>query len=932
MVSLNCQCLNTKKVDALKLFLSSMNSDTSPISCIVLQETWCDSLVDMPFFSLPNYNMVSKPTRISAHGGLIIYIHDRFQYKQIDIIDDSPYFENICIEVWNKYAHFDKFLICDIYKPPSGTTEHLVDFTNKFTQWAAAINEKSKKSYLCGDFNINLLQIQTNQHFNQFYDSLTSTGFIPKITLPTRISETSATLIDNIFTNNIDRAHVSGILSRKFSDHQMIFSLQKCNKCQKLKHNEKYIEVELTSQDNLDKFAAEIKESKICERINSNADADPNANLDILTNIINAAKNNNIPQKVKKFNKRRDKKEPWMTNELLLMVNRKNELYVDWKRSAKHSENYNGKKVNFKTYEKIVDNEIVQAKKIYYSNVFHMYKSSMKKTWQIINETLSRKKVDNMLPDTFIKNGNELSDPKEIANAFNEYFSKIGSNLASNINCTEDGQSYKVYLQNPTLKKFAFKKVNDNEVLSIINKLKNKKSRGADNISNQLLKTIKQELCKPLTIIINQMIETGVYPEKFKISKITPIYKKNERTNIANYRPISLLPTLSKIFERVIHTQLYTYFDENKLLSEQQYGFREKHSTELAAVKLVDYINHEMDIGNIPEAIFIDLSKAFDTLNFDILIHKLQFYGLSGNSLALMKSYVTGRMQYVLFNKTKSDLAIITTGIPQGSILGPLLFSIYVNDIINSSDKLQYLLYADDTTLYFNREHFTPHNANLEINNELSKVMNWLKLNKLSLNVQKTKYMTFHKSQKNVTPLNLSIDDIPIDSVDEFNYLGIILHERLTWKNHINMVTNKIAKVSGILNRLKHIFPQNVLLSLYHTLIISQINYGMLLWGSDIRSVEKYQKKAIRNITNSHILAHTEPLLKDLGLLKVGDIFKLRLLKFYYKLMNNELPSYFVTYVPIITNETYILNHDYALRTGARPAIRTPRIHHVFAE
>ena len=161
---------------------------------------------------------------------------------------------------------------------------------------------------MCGDFHINLLQIQTNQHFNQFYDSLTSTGFIPKITLPTRISETSAILIDNIFTNNIDRAHVSGILSRKFSDHQMIFSLQKCNKCQKLKHNEKYIEVELTSQDNLDKFAAEIKESKICERINSNADADPNANLDILTNIINAAKNNNIPQKVKKFNKRRDKK------------------------------------------------------------------------------------------------------------------------------------------------------------------------------------------------------------------------------------------------------------------------------------------------------------------------------------------------------------------------------------------------------------------------------------------------------------------------------------------------------------------------------------------------------------------------------------------------------------------------------------------------
>ena len=223
----------------------------------------------------------------------------------------------------------------------------------------------------------------------------------------------------------------------------MIFSLQKCNRRQRLKHGEKYIEVEFTSQDNLDKFSAEIKYFKICESLNSNVDADPNANLDILTNIINAAKNNKIPPKVKKFNKRKDKKEPWMTNELLLMVN---ELYVDWKRTTKHSENYNGK--SFKTYEKIVDNEIVLAKKFDHSNIFHIDKSSMKKTWQIVNETLSRKKADNMLPDTFINNGNELSDSKEIANVFNEYFSKIGSNLASNINCTKDSQSYKVYLQN----------------------------------------------------------------------------------------------------------------------------------------------------------------------------------------------------------------------------------------------------------------------------------------------------------------------------------------------------------------------------------------------------------------------------------------------------------------------------------------------------
>ena len=311
------------------------------------------------------------------------------------------------------------------------------------------------------------------------------------------------------------------------------------------------------------------------------------------------------------------------------------------------------------------------------------------------------------------------------------------------------------YLNNPTVHHFNFNTITESETLSIINKLKNKNSSGKDEISNKLLKSIKDEIAKPLTIIINQSLKTGVFPDALKIAKVKPLYKKGDNFCLNNYRPISLLPTISKIFERVMFTQLYSYLNANNLLSEQQYGFRSQHSTELACVKLVDYITTEMDnIKKIktPTAIFLDLSKAFDTLNFNILLNKLHYYGIDGISLSLIKSYLTDRFQYVQSENSESDLLEIKTGIPQGSILGPLFFSIMINDLVNSSNKFKFLMYADDTTIYFNLEDFPIENREVLINNELEKVNKWLKLNKLAVNVDKTKSMLFHK-RRPVTPI-----------------------------------------------------------------------------------------------------------------------------------------------------------------------------------
>ena len=213
--------------------------------------------------------------------------------------------------------------------------------------------------------------------------------------------------------------------------------------------------------------------------------------------------------------------------------------------------------------------------------------------------------------------------------------------------------------------------------------------------------------------------------------------KRGDTALLNNYRPISLLPTISKVFERVIYSQLYAYFNDNNLMSEQQYGFRAQHSTELASVKLVDHIIKQMDNRyetKTPVAIFCDLSKAFDCLNFDIFLSKLEYYGVDGTPLALIKSYLSNRYQYVQFENCKSDLLEVKTGIPQGSILGSLFFSVLINDIVKSSSKLSFLMYADDTTIYFNLEDFPALNREQEINKELEKLNLWFKLNKLTLN------------------------------------------------------------------------------------------------------------------------------------------------------------------------------------------------------
>ena len=298
-----------------------------------------------------------------------------------------------------------------------------------------------------------------------------------------------------------------------------------------------------------------------------------------------------------------------------------------------------------------------------------------------------------------------------------------------------------------------------------------------------------------------------------------------------------------------------------------------------------------MDKGITPLAIFLDLSKAFDTLDHSILISKLEHYKIKNNCLNWFRSYLSNRNQYVQYDNVHSSNYKINIGVPQGSILGPLLFIIYINDLHNASDFFNFILYADDTTLLYPLKY---NNAS-RINTELTKISDWLSVNKLSVNVAKSKCIIFHHKKKKIDHIipSLYMNDNPVERVTHFDFLGITLNENLNWSSHTNKIANKISICSGILNKLKQYLPSLILKTIYNSLIVPHLNYGILAWGYESNRISKLQKKVIRIITNSKFNSHTEPLFKYLRLLTVSDIFKLCCYKFYFKYCNSMLALYF---------------------------------------
>ena len=516
----------------------------------------------------------------------------------------------------------------------------------------------------------------------------------------------------------------------------------------------------------------------------------------------------------------------------------------------------------------------------------------MKEKWKILNKLCGRSKEKAKYCEFIINKGVKVHNEKCIADAFNDFYINVGPTLANKIDSANVKLSYDEFLIDINCKSSMFvAPTNENEVINIVSKFASKSSQDVYGLNMKVIKGIMQVIIKPFTHICNMSLKSGVFPNDLKIAKVLPLFKSGEKSEVSNYRPVSILPQLSKIIEKLFEIRLRRYIDEKGFLFKGQYGFRKNHSTNLALNEMVNMIVDALDNKMYSIGVFIDLKKAFDTVDHELLIDKFRYYGIRGIASNFLKSYLSNRTQFVKYKDTVSSKQEVLCGVPQGSILGPLLFILYINDMHKVSELLHFIIFADDTNIFYLDKN--PNRLVSVINTELVKLSQWFKLNKLSLNVQKSNYMLF--SNKKVATLPIKLDGVELARVTFTKFLGVIIDEKFTWIHHIETVKKKICKAIGSMYRIRDKVDNDSLLMIYNALILPYLMYCCELWGNTycirINRLKLLQKRAVRKINNAEYRDHTSALFKKYRILKLEDLITLHTCLVMYKASNCLLPK-----------------------------------------
>ena len=479
------------------------------------------------------------------------------------------------------------------------------------------------------------------------------------------------------------------------------------------------------------------------------------------------------------------------------------------------------------------------------------------------------------------------------------------------------------YIKSPLLNSFYIFPTTVTEIETEISSLKDGKACGSYSIPVPVLKILSAVIGKPLEILFNASFSTGIVPSSLKLANVIPVYKKDSQFCLCNYRPISLLSIFNKLLEKLICCRLLDFLEKEKIFYDKQFGFRTKHSTDHAVLSIIDKIQRAIDDRDFSCGIFLDLSKAFDTVDHTILIKKLECYGIRGNAKNWFTSYLSNRQQTVAVNKITSNPTTIFCGIPQGSVLGPVLFLLYINDFNQNSDLFDFHLFADDANLFYRHKSLSILES--DINNELVNINTWLCANKLSLNIKKSNFVLFHPPQRKITlQVKLYISGTSLQKENCIKYLGIMIDSNLSWKTQISCISKKIKRSIGILSKLRYYVDLSILIKLYYALIYPFLIYGIITWGNTypttIQPLSVLQKKAVRIMTFSKFDEHSSPLFKKLNIIKLSDLIKYHISIFMFKFHNRLLPSVFNSYFTSVENI-----HSYNTRATAKKCYYLPK-------
>ena len=536
-----------------------------------------------------------------------------------------------------------------------------------------------------------------------------------------------------------------------------------------------------------------------------------------------------------------------------------------------------------------------KAKSSYYKCNLRNSKGDQRKTWKIVNSILSRKpKSCNV--DMLKVSNTEITDKSQIADLFNDYFSTIGSNIAKKVPISSLSASPQDFMTFSN-SKFSFTTVSESQVKKLIDELDGNKAVGLDNIPAWILKQTSDIIVPHLTYIFNLCLKTGTFVDEWKKAKVTPIYKGGSHSDMNNYRPISVLPLVSKIFEKIVFKQLYSYLSSNDLLLHKQSGFRPGHSTATCLISQINEWLLNIDNGLVNGVLQVDLKKAFDTVDHHILAFKLSALGVHDKALDFFKSYLEGRMQQCAVNNVITSTNYITHGVPQGSVLGPLLFIIYINDLPNCLQHTNASLYADDTQFYTASNDADELDSYL--NTDLSLLREWLIANKLSLHPDKTKCIYIGTRQRLATfssETGIFVNDHEVAPSDHLKSLGIILDENLNWNQHVEHIIKKIKSALGALRRAKPFVTKETLIQIYNALIVPHFDYCAEVWGDLNKGLseklQKMQNRAARIISGANYEIRSADILKSLEWHPLHIRRDLGMACMMFRCFNNQAPTY----------------------------------------
>ena len=820
--------------------------------------------------SLPNYNIEHTSTE-GPNGGALLYLDKTINYTTRDdlLLYKTKELESIFVEIIQPKGK--NLIVGCIYRHPH---MEITEFNEHFlTKLISNLKKEKKDVLLLGDFNIDLLKYDSQVAVASFLDKMYANAMIPYITGPTRITVKTQSLIDNIFTSLVAENTISGNITTTFSDHFCQFiSLQIPYKI-KTTRKETYAR----NFRHFDKiaFSEDIKNHNWLETLQIIKN-DVNLSMKIFEDTVNTLLDTHVPIKKLSNQDLLQKSKPWITKGLVKSIKVKNVMYRKMMRARDPIRKENLHK-NFKDYKNRLTKLSRLSKANHYNNFFIENKNNLLKTWEGVKAIINSKKKTRQDINSIKHDGKILTDKKQISEVLNNYFTTIPKEIEEKV--VKPKTNFNSYLQNPTLNSFFMTPTTSEEIENKIASLRNNKANGPASIPTKVLKECKHELSKPLEIIINLSFTNGVFPDSLKTSNVKPIFKSGDKSKCTNYRPIALLSNISKIIEKLVHDRIYSFLEKENILYTHQYGFRLNRSTTHTLIYTTETIREACDNDKYACAIYLDLKKAFDTVNHKILLEKLRHYGVRGIANNWFRTFLTGRTQYTTINDSESSILNILFGVPQGSVLGPLLFVLYINDLHNAVKHSLTFHYADDTNLLLISESLKQINS--YVNHDLSLITEWLRANRISLNTSKTEIVIFKPNNKEIKKhLNFRVSGQLIKATDKVKYLGLIFQENLRWDIHMKQLITKLQRAIGLLSKVRHYVPRWLLRTIYYSLFNSHLVYACEVWGQKntvlYQKILNLQNKAIKIINFDRNNKNIRELYKENKILCISDFIVLK--------------------------------------------------------